>query len=953
MFYKIIEQKRDRWLAEPGCVAAGLLNYMQRRGKLRDAQLDAIKTYLFLKIKCGNRPLAQLFTEGAFTNLEEDGKDLPVREYAVFQQAPPAAFALHCYAFLKDKNGQQLSPELAEQILENGNGIDYPRVFKDIFYGVDYADYVFSLPMGAGKTYLMAAFIYLDLYFAVQEPDNPAFAHNFMVLAPSGLKSSIIPSLRSIKKFDPSWVVPEPAATNLRRMVHFEVLDAQKSDKNSNRVKNPNAQKLANLQPFDDLMGLVAVTNAEKVILNKVSQTGGEDFLNEELDRETLIANELRSIIGKIPGLAIYIDEVHHAADDDIKLRQVVNGWCSESPGRSVLGFSGTPYLEKAEAVTLHGGFAIRNTDLSNVVYHYPLAKGVGNFLKVPEVFHADEDSQEIVVKGVRQFLEQHAHTVYPGVGCAKLAIYCGQIETLEETIYPLVAELMTEAGFNPRDTILKYHCGSKDKQYSAPEGAQYEFASLDSAVSQVKIILLVQIGKEGWDCRSLTGVILPHRGVCPSNMVLQTCCRCLRQVVPGARETALVWLNQHNAATLNKQLKQQQNITLQELADFKNNREERIERFSRMQHLKLPPIDFYQLKVSYETFVRDKEANPAERLKELAGNLPTEDGEVVHQQDLSGEEKNIYTAVREAETRQPVTFQSWLHGICKGSFRFLSPQELGKHEPRLREIFDAVTIVGQDGLRFPNPVYDQAHTVSLIRQCFVPRHDFRTCETVLESTASLLKEQNLTSPIMVKDASRFFPGQDKVKEIVADDAKPDAISQEDQELIERLRARGHNVDSLSVRRRQYDHTYHYLPYRFDSGLETGFFQQLLVTEELREKNLELYFNGDDTLTEFKVRCYKKNCGSWQYIGGYVPDFLILSRTAAGNIHQVFIAETKGKGYAANFTDKKLFMEGEFLRLNNEKFGFKRFDFIYLEQSLPADRRIANTLAAIRSFFKP
>ena len=35
-----------------------------------------------------------------------------------------------------------------------------------MFYNVSYADYLISLPMGAGKTYLMAAFIYLDLYFA-------------------------------------------------------------------------------------------------------------------------------------------------------------------------------------------------------------------------------------------------------------------------------------------------------------------------------------------------------------------------------------------------------------------------------------------------------------------------------------------------------------------------------------------------------------------------------------------------------------------------------------------------------------------------------------------------------------------------------------------------------------------------------------------------------------------
>ena len=70
------------------------------------------------------------------------------------------------------------------------------------------------------------------------------------------------------------------------------------------------------------------------------------------------------------------------------------------------------------------------------------------------------------------------------------------------------------------------------------------EFDSLDTDFSKIRIVLLVQIGKEGWDCKSLTGVILPQKGVCPTNMVLQTSCRCLRQVVKNADETALIWLN-------------------------------------------------------------------------------------------------------------------------------------------------------------------------------------------------------------------------------------------------------------------------------------------------------------------------------------------------------------------------------------------------------------------------
>ena len=92
-----------------------------------------------------------------------------------------------------------------------------------------------------------------------------------MILAPSGLKSSIIPSLKKIQKFDPSWVLPEPAASNIRRLIKFEILDEQKSAQKSNRTKNPNAQKISMHLNCggESLMGLVAVTNAEKVILDR------------------------------------------------------------------------------------------------------------------------------------------------------------------------------------------------------------------------------------------------------------------------------------------------------------------------------------------------------------------------------------------------------------------------------------------------------------------------------------------------------------------------------------------------------------------------------------------------------------------------------------------------------------------------------------------------------------
>ena len=214
MFYRMIEKKRDQWYASPDCTIQPLIAYMEKRGQMRDAQIDAIKTYLYLKIACQSVPLPDLFSAGAFNTLDLDALPLTAdaKEYLF---GHPEAAALLEYAQLKNDEGEQVSAKLEEQLKTAPQSIDSPRVFRDLFYGVSYTDYLFSLPMGAGKTYLMAAFIYLDLYFASNEPDNRAFAHNFIIFAPSDLKSSVVPSLKTIQNFDPSWVIPEPAASNM------------------------------------------------------------------------------------------------------------------------------------------------------------------------------------------------------------------------------------------------------------------------------------------------------------------------------------------------------------------------------------------------------------------------------------------------------------------------------------------------------------------------------------------------------------------------------------------------------------------------------------------------------------------------------------------------------------------------------------------------------------------
>ena len=288
MFYKMIEAKRNEWLASNDCTVKGDIAYIERTGQMRDAQIEAIKTYLFLKIACGCKPLADLFRQGAFNTLSLDEIELSskVREYLF---SNPAAAALFEYARLKNDAGEQVPAKLERQIRKEPESIDCHAFFHKAFYGLSYTDYLFSLPMGAGKTYLMAAFIYLDLYFARNEPKNSAFAHNFIIFAPSGLKSSVVPSLKTIQNFDPTWVIPEPAASELKRMISFEVLDQSKTAKKSNKTKNPNVQKIANHQPLSELFGLVAVTNAEKVILDRIQESQGQINLFEESDDEKIV----------------------------------------------------------------------------------------------------------------------------------------------------------------------------------------------------------------------------------------------------------------------------------------------------------------------------------------------------------------------------------------------------------------------------------------------------------------------------------------------------------------------------------------------------------------------------------------------------------------------------------------------------------------------------------------
>ena len=951
MFYQMITNARNRWFASSECTAQGIIAYIEKTNQMRDAQVDAIKTYLYLKIACDCAPLAKLFCQGAFNTLDLEQEELSAKTRA-FLLNHPAAAALFEYACQKNDAGEQVSEKLEKQIRKDPESIDYEDFFQSAFYGVSYTDYLFSLPMGAGKTYLMAAFIYLDLYFAKNEPHNPAFAHNFMIFAPSGLKSSVVPSLKTIQRFDPSWVIPQPAASEIKRQISFEVLDQGKTAKKSNKTKNPNVQKIANHQPLSELFGLVAVTNAEKVILDRIQEVEGQiSFYDESDDEKDRQANELRNLIGKLPGLSIFIDEVHHAVSDEVKLRAVVSKWATNQTVNSVVGFSGTPYLEKAEKIKVTDGLSVSSTEISNIVYYYPLIDGVGNFLKRPIVKIADiPDSSRIIENGVRDFLDAYQGTVYPGGTLAKLGIYCGSIEKLEELVYPIVARIAAEYGLSG-DAILKFHKGNK--QYPQPIDSQMEFDSLDQPFSKIRIVLLVQIGKEGWDCRSLTGIILSQEGDCPKNMVLQTACRCLRQVQKDALETALIYLNSSNAEKLNAQLLKQHHISLKEFCEADHHKVS-LARYDRTDHLHLPKVDFYQLKIHYETLIVDP-AEPEKPLPDVYKNASIVAG-TIKTTDFSMEVTDTRVDDEEHGT-VPASYSAWLYSIVRSSLYTLTMEELQPYDVQLRSIFEKITYQ-RDGLRYFSSQYDLLQVEANIRKTFCALRSYATYEERIPQSASLLNIANFTQTVETERPQDYYPDQETAQKIVLDDQGKLKLDKKAQAMMELAQELG-QTDVLTMLRKKYsshpqkDRSFHYLPYHTDSNFEQIFLREVLTFPEIEQLGLEVYYNGDRAMTEFKVKCYKRSAGVWQYVGMYTPDFLILQRKE-GKIHKVMIAETKGEIYANDlkFKDKKEFVETEFLRQNNAAFGYERFEYLYLEDTMSEKDRLVLTQKTICNFFE-
>lgn len=148
--------------------------------------------------------------------------------------------------------------------------------------------------------------------------------------------------------------------------------------------------------------------------------------------------------------------------------------------------------------------------------------------------------------------------------------------------------------------------------------------------------------------------------------------------------------------------------------------------------------------------------------------------------------------------------------------------------------------------------------------------------------------------------------------------------------------------------------TFHYIPYVFNqSKFEKNFMSDLLRLNRFKSSDLEVYYNGDHNISSFRIECFKTEDRKTKKIGLYTPDFLVIERKD-NKINKVLIIETKGQGFRSQqeFIDRKNYIEKEFVPFNNKKLGYKKFDYLYIEDTLK-ENEISDILNnKIHEFFK-
>lgn len=188
------------------------------------------------------------------------------------------------------------------------------------------------------------------------------------------------------------------------------------------------------------------------------------------------------------------------------------------------------------------------------------------------EKFYANTRTDEFVDIAIESFLKESGELRPEGL-LPKLAFFAATIDELTSELRPAVERALLKHGI-PTSRIL---VNVGDDKLTTNDDIR-EFNRLDTEGSEKQFILLVNKGREGWNCRSLFGVGL-FREPKSKVFVLQATMRCLR-AIGQAQHTGHVFLSDDNLNTLNDELQQNFRISADELQKTGKDKE-RVEMWS------------------------------------------------------------------------------------------------------------------------------------------------------------------------------------------------------------------------------------------------------------------------------------------------------------------------------------------------------------------------------------
>ncbi len=884
-----------------------IVKYIEKQNKLREPQKEAIKIYLWLKFVGQNKKLSDIIKEGIL--YDEDS----AKQFKYYQNFENNYITLFLNQFAQENELKNLLDELLKD--PNGRIYNWEDVLSELLHNFEYPNYLFSLPMGAGKTFLMACFIYLDLYFAKLNKKDKRFAHNFIVFAPSASKTAILPSLQTIRNFEVEWILPENEVKKLKQIVHFEILDALSSKrKDKLQGNNPNLEKVNRLAQTKDF-GLVFITNAEKVVLeryeekDKIYLDSSGIFYDEKKIYEIKKINELREKLSQIPNLIVILDEVHHTygknANGDKKLRQAVNILNQHNNVICVLGFSGTPYIKNEVQI---GDSKIRLNQIQDIVYNYSLSDGIGNFLKVPDINSVIINENQFIKNALDKFFESY-DIIYKNKTKSKIVFYCPGIKKLNENILPIIQEWYNENRKSKENEIFRYYSqvDKENKQYALPKENLAIFNNLDKPYSDKRVILLVATGTEGWDCRSLTAVVLPRQKT-TKNFVLQTTCRCLREVDNARDEKALILLEQGNYETLDKELKENYNLSIN---DLKTTNIQEIP--VRIRKPQLGRLKYNQIYKQFTIISKQEDINYAENLNKFSFEIIKEkfhyDTQEIHAKigktGLIRETQERYNVKSEFSDYM---YDDFIYDLAKHTYGKFSESELNnKFYSELKRIYGQIE--NEFNWISTHPILNIEKIIKILASFFMKEISYQT-EVIKEEVDIELLEWEMNGQHYIPFVGGKFLPNIPYSEI-------DKLYKRPARLNEDFEDAGLDPNDIS---------FNYIPYRMDSDYERNALNFIIKISELR--GFEIYYNGykSEKLQYFWIKT--------DY-GDYTPDFLIVKRkdglkyknkSDKGDIEKVLIIETKGETYYNDeFKRKEKFVKEIFLKHNPR---FKYFCFI-------------------------